>query len=69
MAWLSWFGYGLGRSAGRAIFGDGTDGRTERSGSKEPVPQQTEDEIRAAERRYDAEAAAFRAEDEARRRR
>jgi hypothetical protein len=69
MAWLKWFGYGLGRSVGRAILGGGTDDRTERSGSTEPVRQQTEDEIRAAERRYDAEAAAYRAEDEARRHR
>ncbi|MEJ7728277.1 MAG: hypothetical protein WKG00_03595 [Polyangiaceae bacterium] len=69
MSWLGWFGYGLGRSVARSILGDGADARTERSAPEEAVRPQTEEEILAAERRYDAEAEAYRAEDEARRRR
>jgi hypothetical protein len=66
MSWLRWFGYGLGRSAARTLFREGADERTERSPPEAPVRPQTEAEILAAERRYDAEAEAYRAEDEAR---
>jgi hypothetical protein len=60
-----WFAYGLGRAAGKAIFdeNDGNDG--ERRAPAEPIRQQTEEEIREAERRYDEEAKRYAAEDEA----
>lgn len=45
------FGYGLGVSAGRAIFAE--DRPRERAPAKEPVRQQTEAEIRADEKRYE----------------
>jgi hypothetical protein len=47
-----WFGYGLGAAAGKAIFGE--ESRSE--APKAPIRQQTEAEIRADEKRYDAEA-------------
>jgi hypothetical protein len=45
--------YGLGVSAGRALFGE--DGRGKRAAGREPVRQQTEEEIQADEKRYEAE--------------
>lgn len=51
------FGYGLGAAVGRAIFGE------ERDKSRAPVRQQTEEEIRADEKRYDEEAKRYEAED------
>ena len=61
-----WFAYGLGRSAGRAIFGeDEADSNPPSDGA--PVRQQTEEEILEAERRYDEEAKRYAAEDRARR--
>jgi hypothetical protein len=69
MSWLGWFGYGAGRVVARTLLGEGADERAERTPPEAPVRPQTEDEILAAERRYDAEAEAYRAEDEARRRR
>jgi hypothetical protein len=64
-----WFAYGVGKAAGKAIFGDGDgDADAERSNAlQEPIRQQTEDEIREAERRYDEEAKKYAAEDDARR--
>ncbi len=60
-----WFAYGLGKAAGRAIF---DDERRDRPAAPEPIRQQSEAEIREAERRYDEEAKRFEEEDEARRR-
>lgn len=57
------FGYGLGASVGRALFGEGE--RERRPEPREPIRQQTEAEIRADEKRYDAEAKAL--EEESRR--
>jgi hypothetical protein len=55
-----WFGYGVGAALGKVVFGaDGTDARER---LREPIRQQTEDEIRAAERRYDEEAKYLEAE-------
>ncbi len=48
-----WFGYGLGAAAGEAIFGD--DRRSD-SRVRAPIRAQTEEEIRADEKRYDEEA-------------
>ena len=45
-----WFGYGLGAAAGEAIFGD--DRRSD-SRVRAPIRAQTEEEIRADEKRYD----------------
>jgi hypothetical protein len=45
--------YGLGVSAGRAIFGD--DGRGKHAARRGPVRQQTEEEILADEKRYEAD--------------
>lgn len=47
------FGYGLGVSAGRAIFGD--DRPRKRAPANEPVRHQTEAEILADEKRYEEE--------------
>lgn len=59
MSWFtSSFGYGIGVALGRAIFGDGREKK-----SREPVRQQTEEEIRADEKRYDEEAKRYEAED------
>jgi hypothetical protein len=55
--------YGLGMSAGRALFGD--DRQRERAVRREPVRQQTEEEILADEKRYDAEARQLDADDAA----
>jgi hypothetical protein len=54
------FGYRLGAAVGRAIFGDRGDER--REAAREPIRQQTEEEIRADERRYDEEAKRYEAE-------
>lgn len=53
-SWLSRaFWYGLGVSAGRAIFRE--DDRREGAARGGPVRQQTEEEILADEKRYEAE--------------
>lgn len=57
------FGYGLGVSAGRALFAD--DRRDERAAPREPIRQQTEAEIVAAEKRYDEEEKQLDADDAA----
>jgi hypothetical protein len=55
------FWYGLGVSAGRAIFGD--DDRRRRAVQRGPVRQQTEEEILADEKRYEEEARQLDADD------
>ncbi len=65
MSWFrAWLGYGLGRGAARAIFGEG-----ESEGARPPIRSKTEAEIRADEERYDEEAKRLDAEDEAAKRR
>ena len=59
----AWFGYGLGRGAAKAIFGE------DQRSSGGPIRQQTEEEIRADEKRYDEEAKRLDAEDAAAKRR
>lgn len=54
------FGYGLGAAVGRAIFGE------DREKNKEPIRQQTEEEIRADEKRYEEDAKRYDAEERAR---
>lgn len=44
-----WFGYGMGAAAGNAIFGEETRLR------REPIREQTEEEILADEERFDAD--------------
>jgi hypothetical protein len=56
-----WFGYGLGAAVGKAIFGDD---RGEGRAPPPPIRQQTEAEIRAAERRYDEDEKRIEAERE-----
>jgi hypothetical protein len=52
MSWLdTWFGYGLGRGAAEAVFGEH---RAE--AAQPPIRRQTESEILADERRYDEDA-------------
>ena len=46
----SWFGYGLGVGAAKAVFGEGKSGGFD--SSRGPIRQQTEAEIRADEKRY-----------------
>lgn len=48
-----WFGYGLGASAGKAIFGEASG---KASAAPEPIRHDTETDIRAAEKRYDEDA-------------
>ena len=48
-----WFAYGLGKAAGKVIFGDERD---ERRGPREPIRNQTEAEILADEKRFDEDA-------------
>jgi hypothetical protein len=48
-----WFGYGLGTAAGKAIFGEE---RRRDDAERAPIRAQTEEEIRADEKRYDEEA-------------
>jgi hypothetical protein len=63
-SWItSAFVYGLGVSVGRAIFGE--DGRRERASRREPVRQQTEEEILADEKRYAEEERKLDADDAA----
>ena len=50
----NWFAYGLGAGVAKAIFGD--DEREDRASAREPIRQQTEEEIRADEKRFDEEA-------------
>jgi hypothetical protein len=60
MSWLTgWIGY----RAARSLFADGTSRR-----APEPVRNQTEEEIRADEKRFDADAKRLAAEDDAARR-
>jgi hypothetical protein len=67
-SWFSrWFGYGLGSAAGKAIFGE-DEGPGHRP-PPEPIRQQTEAEIREAEKRYDEDEKRLDAEDEAQRKR
>lgn len=47
-----WFGYGLGKAAGKAIFGGGTEPRR----SDVPIRSMTEAEIRADEQRFAEDA-------------
>jgi hypothetical protein len=65
MSWLgAWFGYGFGKEAARAIFGErGPDV------ARPPIRQQTEAEILADERRYDEDAKRLDEEDAAAKRR
>jgi hypothetical protein len=64
MSWLkAWFGYGLGAGAAKAVFGE-----SERS-SDGPIREQTEEQIRADEKRFDEDAKRLDAEDAARKRR
>ncbi len=48
-----WFSYGLGKAIGSALFGEKKNSDFEAGG---PIRQQTEEEIRADEKRYDEEA-------------
>ena len=57
------FGYGLGASVGRAIFGGLAEDARKSPGG--PIRQQTEEEILADERRYDEEARQLEAADRA----
>lgn len=66
-SWLkSWFGYGLGAGVAKAIFGD--DPEKQR---KEPwvIKNQTEEEIRADEKRFAEEEKRLDAQDAATKRR
>jgi hypothetical protein len=64
MSWFkTWFAYGLGRGAAKAILGE------DRREAGPPIRQQTEEEIRADEKRYDEDAKRLAAEDEAAKRR
>jgi hypothetical protein len=47
----AWFGYGLGRSVGNALFGEAKNSRNEA-----PIRSMTEEEIRADEARFDEDA-------------
>jgi hypothetical protein len=61
MGWLQgWFGYGLGAGVAKAIFGE------DKPSAKGPIRQQTEEEIRADERRFDEDAKRLDAADAAR---
>lgn len=65
MSWFkAWLGYGLGRGAVKAIFGEDRP-----EAARPPIRQQTEAEIRADEARYDEDAKRLAAEDEAAKRR
>jgi hypothetical protein len=66
MSWLgAWFGYGFGKEAARAIFGE----ERRPDAAQPPIRQQTEAEIRADERRYDEDAKRLDEEDAAAKRR
>ncbi|MEO7329318.1 MAG: hypothetical protein ABI193_12110 [Minicystis sp.] len=54
------FGYGLGRQVGKVLFGGLAEDKRKEPGG--PIKQQTEEEIRADERRYDEEARRYEAE-------
>lgn len=61
MSWLSaWFSYGLGAGAAKAILGE-----DQPSQPRPPIREQTEEEIRADEKRYDEEAKRLDEEDAA----
>ena len=65
MSWLgAWFGYGFGKEAARALFGERRP-----EAARPPIRQQTEAEIRADERRYDEDAKRLDEEDAAAKRR
>jgi hypothetical protein len=49
-----WFGYGLGRSIGAALFGEKPNKSDLQPDA--PIREQTEEEILADEKRYDEEA-------------
>jgi len=62
VSWLqSWFGYGFGVGAAKAVFGEPPKGAS--ASACEPIRQQTEAEIRADEKRYDEDARRLAAED------
>jgi hypothetical protein len=64
MGWFKqWFGYGLGAGVARTIFGE------EHREPGGPIRHQTEEQIRADERRYDEDARRLEAEDAAVKRR
>ena len=52
-----WFGYGFGAALAKALFGD--DEAAHRERWAEPIRHQTEEEIRADERRFAEEARAL----------
>jgi hypothetical protein len=65
MSWFkTWFAYGLGRQAAKTILGE-----DQREAAHPPIRQQTEEEIRADEKRYDEDAKRLDAEDEVAKRR
>jgi len=60
MGWFkAWFGYGLGAGVAKTIFGE------DHPPAGGPIRHQTEEEIRADERRYDEDAKRLEAEDAA----
>jgi hypothetical protein len=65
MSWFkTWFAYGLGRGAAKAILGE-----DERQAARPPIRPQTEEEIRADEKRYAEDEKRLDAEDAAAKRR
>lgn len=66
MSWFdTWFAYGLGRGAAKAVLGEDH----QQEAARPPIRPQTEEEIRADEKRYAEDAKRLDAEDEAARRR
>jgi hypothetical protein len=60
MSWFTgWFGYGLGAGAAKEVFGE------TKTPPEAPIRQQTEEQIRADEARYDEDAKRLDAEDAA----
>jgi hypothetical protein len=59
----NWFAYGLGAGVAKAIFGD--DKQEGQAPARGQIRQQTEEEIRADEKRYDEDARRLDAEDAA----
>jgi hypothetical protein len=61
MSWLkAWLGYGIGQRAAKAIFSE-----DDSEAARPLIRQQTEEEIRADEKRYDEDAKRLDAADEA----
>jgi hypothetical protein len=59
VSWFgAWLGYGFGRGAAKAIFGE-----SRAADARPPIRQQTEAEIRADEKRFDEDAKRLDAED------